>query len=113
MSLRYVLDNNIREVFLDFLEVQRITGEVLAHTIIHFLNNLGLSLSNLRGQCYDGASNMAGARLGCKSLVLREAPKAIYVHCAAHRLNLAVVSACKIQAFKNVESYIGEISRFF
>ena len=62
MSLRYVLDNNIREVFLDFLEVQRITGEVLAHTIIHFLNNLGISLSNLRGQCYDGASNMAGAR---------------------------------------------------
>ena len=38
---------------------------------------------------------------------------AIYIHCAAHRLNLAVVSACKIQAFKNVESYIGEISRVF
>ena len=38
---------------------------------------------------------------------------AIYVHCAAHRLNLAIVSVCKIQAFKNAESYIGEIARFF
>ena len=55
---------------------------------------------------------MAGARSGCKSVILREAPKAIYVHCAAHRLNLAVFSACKLRAFKNVVSYIGEISKF-
>ena len=56
--------NNIHEVILDFFEVQRIAGEVLSST---FLKPLGLSL---RGQCYDGASNMAGARLGCKSLRL-------------------------------------------
>ena len=37
----------------------------------------------------------------------------MYYHCAAHRLNLAVVSACKIQAFKNAESYLGEIAIFF
>ena len=113
VSLRYILDNIIHEVFLEFLEVERITGETLARCIINFLTGLGLSLSDLRGQCYDGATNMAGAKSGCKSLILREAPKAIYVHCAAHRLNLAVVSACKIQAFKNIEAYIGEISRFF
>ena len=34
-------------------------------------------------------------------------------HWASHRLNLAIVLACNIQAFKNVESYIGEIARFF
>ena len=38
---------------------------------------------------------------------------AIYMHCAAHQLNLAVVSACKIQAFKNTETCIGDIARFF
>ena len=38
---------------------------------------------------------------------------AVYFHCAAHRLNLAIVSACKIQAFRYVEVYIGEIARFF
>ena len=113
VSLRYVLDNKVHEVFIDFMEVERITGVILAHSIIHLLTTLGLSLSDLRGQCYDGASNMAGARSGCKSVIMREAPMAIYIHCAAHRLNLAVVSACKIQAFKNVESYIGEISRVF
>ena len=67
----------------------------------------------MRGQCYDGASNMSGARLGVKSVVQKAAPKAMYFHCAAHHLNLSVVSACKIQAFKNAESYVGEIARFF
>ena len=56
---------------------------------------------------------MSGARSGCRSIVQQQAPIAMYFHCAAHRLNLAVVSACKIQAFKNVTSYIGEIARFF
>ena len=112
VSLRYILDNVIHEVFLEFLEVERITGETLAQCIINFRTGLGLSLSDLRGQCYDGATNMAGAKSGCKTLILREAPKAIYVHCAAHRLNLAIVSACKIQAFKNVEAYIGGFFSF-
>ena len=67
----------------------------------------------MRGQCYDGASNMSGARSGVRAVIQEEAPKALYYHCAAHRLNLSVVSACRIQAFKNAESYIGEIARFF
>ena len=43
---------------------------------------------------------MAGARSGCRSVVQKEAPLADYIHCAAHWLNLAVVSACKVQVFK-------------
>ena len=57
---------------------------------------------------------MSGARSGCSTIIRQQSPMAVYFHCAAHRLNLAVVSACKIQAFRNVESYyIGEIARFF
>ena len=67
----------------------------------------------MRGQCYDGASNMSGARAGVKSIVQEAAPKAMSYHCAAHHLNLAVVAACKIQAFNSAESYLGEIARFF
>ena len=56
---------------------------------------------------------MSGARSGCMAIIQLKVPKAVYFHCAAHRLNLAIVSACNISAFKNVESYIGEITRFF
>ena len=56
---------------------------------------------------------MSGARTGCKTIIQQEALRAMYFHCAAHRLNLAVVSACNTRAFKNAESCVGEISRLF
>lgn len=113
LVIRYVYNGEIREVFVDFLEVERITGRVLGEAILKWLRNNDIFPGDMRGQCYDGASNMCGARSGVKSIVQDAAPKAMYYHCAAHRLNLSVVSACKIQAFKNAESYIGEIARFF
>ena len=93
LSLRFVLDGTVKEVFVDFVVVERITGQVLAQAILHWLSTHGLSPADIRGQCYDGAS-MSGAVSGCKTIVQREAPQALYFHCAAHRLNLAVVSAC-------------------
>ena len=56
---------------------------------------------------------MAGARSGCRSIIQQQASMAIYGRCAAHQLNLAIVSACKIQAFSSTESSIGEMARFF
>ena len=113
LVLRYVINGKVKEVFTDFLEVERITGEALADAILKTLETWGLPVANVRGQCYDGGSNMAGAKSGCRAIVQRQAPMAIYVHCALHWLNLAIISACKIQAFKNKESCVGEIARFF
>lgn len=93
--------------------VTKSTGEGLSKAILHWLDINELPVADMRGQCYDGASSMAGSRAGCQALIQKECPKALYVHCSSHKLNLAIVSACKISAFKNTESYIGEISRFF
>ena len=113
LSLRFVLNVQVRQVFVDFVEVERITGPVLAQAILQWLSTHGLSPADIRGQCYDGASNMSEAVSGCKTIIQQKAPQTLYFHCAAHRLNLAVVSACKVQAFKNAESYVGEIARYF
>jgi len=53
------------------------------------------------GQGYDGAANMAGRFKGTQTVVRETYPKALYVHCAAHSLNLAVSAACGIQAIRN------------
>ena len=66
----------------------RITGEVLALTILQWLQACGLTVTDMRGWCYDGASNMSGARSSCKSIVQQEAPLAMYHHCVAHCFNL-------------------------
>ena len=52
------------------------------------------SRSHLVAQCYDWAAVMSGRKRGLQSLMRAEVcPKAIYVHCYAHRLNLVVLSS--------------------
>ena len=52
-----------------------------------------LSLSGVRGQAYDGASNMAGRHNGLQALA--ENFKAIYFYCFRHQLNLVVQDSLK------------------
>ena len=49
-SLRFVLDGTVKEVFVDFVEVERITGQVLAQAILQWLSMHGLSPADIRGQ---------------------------------------------------------------
>jgi len=45
--------------------------------------------------CYDGASNMSGARKGVAKIINQEESRAIYMHCYGHVLNLAVGDCMK------------------
>ena len=56
----------------------------------------GLNLGYIRGQGYDGAGNMAGKYRGA-AVTIQSRCQAVYVHCAAHALNLCVVVACSVQ----------------
>jgi hypothetical protein len=49
-------------------------------------------VQNLRGQGYDGASNMRGEFNGLQALFLRACP---YAYCYAHHLQLALFGASK------------------
>ena len=95
------------------MRVKRITGEVLGESILNWLTANDISPADMRGQCYDGASNMSGTRSGAMALVQKAAPMGAYHHCAAHCLNLSIVSACKNPMIKIAESCIGEMARFF
>nr|XP_017227203.1 PREDICTED: uncharacterized protein LOC108203026 isoform X3 [Daucus carota subsp. sativus] len=59
------------------------------------LMEYSLTFSQVRGQGYDGASNMQGAINGLKTLVLNECPQAYFVHCFAHQLQLTQVAIAK------------------
>ena len=62
----------------------------LTQLIKDVLVRLSLPLERCRGQCYDGASNMSGRRSGVAARIQQEEPRALYVHCMGHSLNLAV-----------------------
>lgn len=55
----------------------------------------GLSIKQVRGQGYDGASNMRGEFNGLRALILRENSSAYYIHCFAHQLQLVIVAVAK------------------
>ena len=57
-------------MFVGFIYVERIKGESLADAILTWLETAGLSPSDMRGQCYNGARNMSGATSICRSIVL-------------------------------------------
>ena len=103
----------IREEFLDFVTVDRITGEVLATAILSQLDAWDIDVSKCRGQAYDGASNMSSSRAGVQGRISEIAPLAFYTHCQAHQLNLSIVKACSIPQIRNASQTISDISNFF
>ena len=57
--MRYVSkEKQIREVFLDFLSLDRITGECIGQTSLKFYEEKGINILDCWGQCHDGAPNM-------------------------------------------------------
>ena len=83
-------DFGVLEDFVGHYETASTNAVALLHTIKDVILRLSLPIADCRGQCYDGASNMSSHRAGVQALILRECPKALYVHCCAHSLNLAV-----------------------
>ena len=96
--LRYVYGGSVYEHFLGFVEAKSLNASALTQYILDQLSNLELSINNCISQCYDGASVMSGCCNGVATKILEKNPKAIYIHCWAHQLNLVLVGSCKIVA---------------
>ena len=80
LCVRFVdSSRNIREEFVYFTNVPRITGEVSAADIKNTLEHVGLAMEDIRGQGYDGASNMSSSNVGVQARVKEYAPLATYV----------------------------------
>ena len=97
LVLRFVNRENgsVVERFLGILHVGDTTALSLKNAIMSLLMEHSLSPSMIRGQGYDGASNMRGEINGLKTLIMNDTPRAYYIHCFAHQLQLTLVAVAK------------------
>ena len=84
-------------------------ANILKDTIIR----LGLYMSNLRGQCYDGASNMSAVYRGTQALIQKEQPLAYYTHCSSRSLNLVCKYVAQSKALHGSLSIVNDIGVLF
>ncbi|KAL0744546.1 hypothetical protein Bca4012_086059 [Brassica carinata] len=80
----------IKERFIGVVHVKETSSLALKSAIDDLFARYGMSITKVRGQGYDGASNMRGEFNGLRSLVAKESRSAYYVHCFAHQLQLVV-----------------------
>uniref|UniRef100_A0A8C6P238 Zinc finger MYM-type protein 1-like n=1 Tax=Nothobranchius furzeri TaxID=105023 RepID=A0A8C6P238_NOTFU len=93
--VRYVHNMEIKERFLQVCNVESTCGDALEKLVRALLEENNLKIDNIRGQGYDGAANMSGQFKGLQSRIQKQNPKALYVHCQAHCLNLVLVDSAK------------------
>ena len=112
LCVRYVTnDLTINERFLGFWSTATTDGATLFALLTDTLLSFGLSLNQVRAQCYDGASNMRGRYSGLAARVQEVESRAIYIHCHAHQLNLALQNACC--AVRDIRNVLGAVSSLY
>ncbi|CAM4847026.1 unnamed protein product [Rotaria magnacalcarata] len=110
-------ENANPEIFLGFVALSNTTAVGIAETIVAFIKKCGLRIENIRGtlpiliravyrfcpflgQGYDGANVVTGKVGDVQKLIRDISPRAIYVHCSNHSLDLVLAKACSLQVIK-------------
>jgi len=111
--LRYIVVNynehnvQIKESFLGFYALMNHSARSHFNLILNILKKYNLNITKCRGQGYDGASVMSGAKSGVQKRISDVVPSSLYVHCTAHTLNLVIIanvakSSLKISTFFDI-----------
>ena len=82
---------------LDLLTVPKKRMQLKFYTHIKFfLQKCGIYELPIVAQGYDGAAVMSGSENGVQLKIREDHPSAVYIHCMAHKLNLVLIEACKV-----------------
>ena len=114
LIFRYVDSHkHMVESFVCFIECEHGTsGPQLATSIESKCSSLGFDLTLCRGQGYDGAPSMGGKCGGAATLLRDKYPKALYLHCALHRLNLCIMHCLQLTSVSNMFSVVTNFFNF-
>ncbi|CAB3984386.1 zinc finger MYM-type 1-like [Paramuricea clavata] len=76
-------------------KLKKTDAETITTSLKDILLRCNLTIDDCRWQTYDGAANMAGSRSGVAARISLENPRALYIHCGNHSLDLALHDCVK------------------
>ena len=95
-------DGNVRENFMDFIPLIRVTGETIAAGKKQTMKKLRLNIANIRGRGYDRCTSMSSNAVNVRSIIKKDSPKVLYMHCSRSCLNTVAAKICKVTAIRNM-----------
>ncbi|XP_060874818.1 zinc finger MYM-type protein 1-like [Metopolophium dirhodum] len=103
----------IEEYFIGFYETPKTDSNTLFNILKDILCRLELNIHNVRGQCFDGASNVSGIHKGLQARTKEIEPRALFVHCQAHSSNLVTQNSMRnVEKARDILNFIRELITF-
>ncbi|KAG6413837.1 hypothetical protein SASPL_126552 [Salvia splendens] len=93
------------------MKVDDTSGLGLFKVLVDSIKLFGLDIDDIRGQGYDNGSNMKGKHQGVQRRLLDINPRALYMPCACHSLNLTLCDMAKSCA--KAASFFGIVQRIY
>ena len=117
IEIRYVdyceMNLSIHEEFLGFSALKAMDAETISQEILNVTEKYGLEMQKLVGQGYDACSTMAGEVSGVQQRIRDLYPKAYFMHCASHRLNLVINDQNNVMEIRNAVAVIKSVIVYF
>lgn len=115
LVLRFINDQGLVEERLVALKIATdSTGKGMFNLFSDICEEYGLDWKKqLCAQSYDGAAVMQGQYTGLRTLIQEHNPRAVYIWCFAHTLNLTIVDTCdSCTETRNFFGYIQSLKEF-
>ena len=111
---RWEEDGTHVECFLDIEPLKKADGESIYLTLVKCIKSKNLQVGNIVGMDFDGAAIFPGIKTGVQARLKKHAPRAVFVHCLCHLLQLACVQAANsTTGIKHVYTTLTTLWKYF
>ena len=102
------------EHFIEILPLKKANAEGIYSTLVEYCREKNIQLGRLIGMGFDGAATFSGDKTGVQRRLKELSPRALFVHCCCHDLQLASGKAANATlGIKHVYTTLMMFCKFF
>ena len=101
----------VKETFIKFVELDKKDAAGYEAIILKSLQDDGLNFLDCHAQMYDNAAVMSGSISGVQTRLRERNPKAVFINCDNHSLNLAGVHAASVDP--TIITFFGTVQKVY